>query len=150
LKGHGFSAAPSEARKDAGFRDCVRTIIERKRWSKHHQNSSRVAAGYESPARKCRVKWNKCESRGDDTRSHALSLAPRGKSLIDYRSSRPLSPLYPSCSVGCGPLRNLQLQLPQNLRQGAQQRVASLIQFQRGFLQECARSILLQPHRVLL
>jgi hypothetical protein len=50
--------------------------IERKRLSNHHQNSSRVAAVYESPARKCRVKWNKCESPvGDDTRSHAHNSA---------------------------------------------------------------------------
>jgi len=65
------------ARNDPwGFRDRVRSIVERKRWSKLDQDSSRVAAGYESPARKCRVKWNKCASnRRDDTRSHAHSLA---------------------------------------------------------------------------
>ena len=57
-----------------GKRDCVRTTIERKRWNKHHQNSSRVAAECESPARKCRVKCNKSESPiRDDTRSHTDS-----------------------------------------------------------------------------
>ena len=61
---------------------CVKTTIERKRLSKHHQNSSRVAAGYESPARKVpgEVKQIR-ESRRDDTRSHAYSL----------RSLRPLA-----------------------------------------------------------
>jgi hypothetical protein len=57
----------------------VRTI-ERMRSSKHCQDSSRVAAGYESPARKCRVKWEEIgESRRDDTRSHAHSSSRAAK-----------------------------------------------------------------------
>jgi hypothetical protein len=59
-------AVPFRFQNDTGF--SVRTTIERKRWSKHHQNSSRVAAGYESPARKCRVKWNRCASPVGTTR----------------------------------------------------------------------------------
>jgi len=50
------SAVPFNPRNGAGFRECVRTTIEHKRWSEHHQDSSRVAAECESPARKCRVK----------------------------------------------------------------------------------------------
>src|SRR4029077_8709455 len=59
---------------------CLRqNRIERKRWSKHHQSFSRAAAGYESPARKCRVKWNKYASPVGTSRvfTHTLSVAPR-------------------------------------------------------------------------
>ena len=67
-----------------GFRDCVRTTVEGKRWSKHHRNSSRVAAACESPARKCRVKWNKCASPVGTTPvlTH-VTLAP--KVLVEER-----------------------------------------------------------------
>src|SRR5580704_17395287 len=57
-------------------RDCVRATIEPKRWSKHHQNFRRVAARYESPARKCRVQWNKCASPVGTTRALTHTLKP--------------------------------------------------------------------------
>ena len=68
-------------RKGAASRDCVRTTIERKRGSKHHQDSSRVAAGCESPARKCRVKWTRCAS---PVGRHAFS-----RTLFEPRRNKP-------------------------------------------------------------
>jgi len=59
-----------------GFRECPGTTIERKRWSKHHQNSSRVAAGYESPAPNSRVKCNKYASPVVTTRILTHTLQP--------------------------------------------------------------------------
>ncbi len=59
---------------------CVReNYIERKRWSKHYHTSSRAAAGYESPARKCRVSWNKYASPVGTTRvvtAHSQAAPP--------------------------------------------------------------------------
>jgi hypothetical protein len=67
----------------------MRTTPERKRCSKHHQNSSRAAAGYESTARKCRVKWNNYASPVRTTRvlTHILQVAPLG-----YKILAPLAP----------------------------------------------------------
>jgi len=63
----------------ATFSVWVKNRIERKRWTKHHQSFSRAAAGHESPARKCRVKWNKYASPVGTSRvlTHTLSVAPQ-------------------------------------------------------------------------
>src|ERR1700756_4612232 len=61
----------------------MRTTTERKRCSEHHQNSSRVAAACESPARKCGVKWNKYASPVGTIRvlAHTLHVAPSANKI---------------------------------------------------------------------